>query len=188
MASPPSLSDYTIVKRLGEGGFGTAYLVQSKLDSKQYCLKQIRIDLTDKFLHVPPISLSINHLRYVKAKSIEEANILHKLHSPYIIHYKASFFTNTSNLNIVMEYAPNGSLNNIISVFTPLHFHSSYQIKIRLFKERKDFYPNQRYGGTSFKYPPAFSVSRFPISFQYLSFQIFTHRRFYIVTLNLKMS
>ena len=42
-----SVTDYTIVKKLGNGGFGTAYLVKQKSDGQELCMKEMTLPLDD---------------------------------------------------------------------------------------------------------------------------------------------
>ena len=37
------MENYTIVKKLGEGSFGSAYLVKTKTDNKQSVMKEVNM-------------------------------------------------------------------------------------------------------------------------------------------------
>ena len=95
---PCSLSDFTIVKKLGAGGFGTASLVRRNSDGVEVCLKGIRLG------------------NGVSEQAIErEAKMLSELNSEYIIKYSGSF-VESGQFYIIMEYAAEGSLADMIAV------------------------------------------------------------------------
>ena len=95
---PYKLSDFTILKRLGKGGFGTAYLVRRNSDELEVCLKEIPLN------------------KVVSKQKIEgEAKMLSELNSAHVIKYYGSF-AESWNFYIVMEYAAEGSLADMIAV------------------------------------------------------------------------
>ena len=93
-----SLNDFIFGKVLGKGSFGTVNIVTRKQDNKIYAMKRVNINnLSDKD----------------KRSSLNEIRILASLNHPNIISYKEAFFDEeTRTLNIVMEYAEEGDLEN----------------------------------------------------------------------------
>ena len=93
-----TLSDFTILKPLGKGGFGTAYLARRNSDELEVCLKEIPLN------------------KGVSEQEIElEARMLSELNNEYIIRSYGSF-AESGNFYIVMEYASEGSLADMIAV------------------------------------------------------------------------
>ena len=89
--------NYKIIKKLGEGGFGSVQLIL--INNKSYALKIIKnIDKND-----------IN--KYEK-----ESKILSSLNSKYIVKYYDSYFEN-DNYYILMEYAGDSNLKTYIKSF-----------------------------------------------------------------------
>ena len=83
------VNDFTVISRLGKGGFGTVYLVKKKTDPYQvnYAMKVIE----KKFI------FEQNYLRRV----IAERNILIQMNNPFIV--KLSYaFQSPSRLYFVM--------------------------------------------------------------------------------------
>ena len=93
------LSDFTIVKNLGEGHFGSVKLVTSKLTNKLYAMKEI------------------NQSRYQTEKQrklvMKEIKLLENLHHPHVITYFNSFVEN-NNFYIIIEYINGGSLEDLL--------------------------------------------------------------------------
>ena len=97
-----TLSDFTDFRNLGNGAFGLACLARRKNDDTQVCIKIIRMN-----------NGSSNKM------TIREAETLSKLDHLHIIEYYGSFTDGTGServLCIVMEYAPFGSLRDLIRV------------------------------------------------------------------------
>jgi NIMA (never in mitosis gene a)-related kinase len=89
---------YSTVKVLGEGGFGTAILARNRANGSLVVIKKV----------------SLSQLKASDRESaIQEARVLHSLHSPFIISYITSFQENDT-LNIVMDYADGGDLSSKI--------------------------------------------------------------------------
>ena len=93
------LSDFTIVKKLGEGHFGSVNLVTSKITKKLYAMKEIKEN------------------RYESEKQIleiqKEIRLLENLHHPHVITYFTSFREN-GNFYIVTEYINGGSFEDLL--------------------------------------------------------------------------
>ena len=116
--SQTSLRDFVILKRLGRGSYGEVFLVQRLLDKNNYCLKQIHIAHLSQFFNHIASFLSCNSLhmslhRDEKRQAVRECYLLAELDSPFIVRYYESFIEDDA-LNIVMEYAPNGTLSEYI--------------------------------------------------------------------------
>ena len=93
-----TLSDFEIIGPLGEGGFGSAYLARRNSDELEVCLKAIPLR------------------RGVSEQKIErEAKMLSELNYEHIIQYYGSF-AESGQFYIVMEYAREGSLAEMIAV------------------------------------------------------------------------
>jgi serine/threonine protein kinase len=93
------LSDFIIIKNLGQGNFSTVKLVTSKLTNKYYAMKEIKS-------------------KYCKTKRnlsmIEkEIKLLQSLNHPNVIKYYSSFLEN-DNYYIITEYLSNGSLESLL--------------------------------------------------------------------------
>ena len=92
------LSDFTIARKLGQGGFGSAYLARRNSDGLDICLKKI------------PLRNGVSEQQIER-----EAKLLSELHDDHVIKYYGSF-VESDFLYIVMEYASQGSLNDLITV------------------------------------------------------------------------
>ncbi|KAA6312256.1 MAG: putative MAP kinase kinase family domain protein, partial [Streblomastix strix] len=83
---------------LGRGQHGEVFLVRRHADQGCYCLKKIFLsEVTEE----------------EQAAAINEVTLLSHLESPYVIRYYDSFLENDT-LHIIMEYAPYGTLSDLI--------------------------------------------------------------------------
>ena len=95
-----SLNDFIMGKLLGKGVFGSVSLVTRKRDGNIYAMKRVNMGKLNK---------------KEKESALNEIRILASLSHPNIIGYKEAFFDEHSNtLNIVMEYADEGDLEQKI--------------------------------------------------------------------------
>ena len=89
------LQRYAVVKVLGRGAFGTAYLVRRKADSFQYVMKKLALEqLGEK----------------ERNEAMNECTVLAKLRSHPNIVSVLEHFVEEKSLCIVMEYADGGDL------------------------------------------------------------------------------
>lgn len=91
-----SLSEFQIIKKIGDGTYSTVYHVRRINDRLEYAIKKVKLK-----------NLSEKELK----NSINEVRILASIHDPNVISYKNAFYDKKSQcLCIVMEYANNGDL------------------------------------------------------------------------------
>ena len=88
-----SLKEYELLKKIGEGTYGTVYKAKRKKDSKLVVVKQIGMSKSSKT---------------EQREAQNEAKILKSLNHRYVVRYHDSFLE-TGKLNIVMEYCAGGS-------------------------------------------------------------------------------
>ena len=93
------LSDFTIVKKLGEGHFGSVNLVTSKITKKLYAMKEIKENRYDS--------------EKQRLEIQKEIRLLENLHHPHVITYFTSFREN-GNFYIVTEYINGGSFEDLL--------------------------------------------------------------------------
>ncbi|NXU52936.1 NEK3 kinase, partial [Turnix velox] len=87
------MEEYKVLKVLGEGSFGRAFLVHHRISDQKYAMKEIRL---------PMSSSAVENSR-------KEAILLAKMKHPNIVAYKESFEAD-GHLYIVMEYCDDGDL------------------------------------------------------------------------------
>ena len=95
------MEGFKIINKIGEGSFSTVYKVQRKKDGIIYALKRVKFaKLNEK----------------EKSNALNEIRILASINNKNIISYKEAFFDeNDSSLDIVMEYADQGDLFQLIT-------------------------------------------------------------------------
>ncbi|KRX10863.1 Protein kinase-like domain [Pseudocohnilembus persalinus] len=93
-----STQDFQILSELGRGSYGTVYKVVSLSTNKELVMKKINIK------HMKPKQ---------QKEALKEAQILRKIKHSSIIKYYTSFMENDC-LYIIMEYADNGDLQQLI--------------------------------------------------------------------------
>ena len=95
------MEGFKIINKIGEGSFSTVYKVQRKKDGIIYALKRVKFTkLNEK----------------EKSNALNEIRILASINNKNIISYKEAFFDeNDSSLDIVMEYADQGDLFQLIT-------------------------------------------------------------------------
>lgn len=96
----PSIKDYTILKPISKGAYGSVYLTRKKLTGEYFAIKALRkSDMIAK-----------NQVTNVKS---ERAIMMVQSERPYVAPLYASF-QNRDNLFLVMEYLPGGDLATLI--------------------------------------------------------------------------
>jgi NIMA (never in mitosis gene a)-related kinase len=90
------ITDFTVLKKLGEGSFSEVYLVKKRSDNVEYAMKKVKMGkLTGK----------------EKENAVNEIRILASINHPNVIGFKEGFFEDATNcLCIVMECADGGDL------------------------------------------------------------------------------
>ncbi len=92
----PSMRDFSVIKKLGEGSFGVVYQVKRHADSQIYALKKVKLN---------------NMPQKERMNALNEIRLLASIESPFIIGYKQAFIDEPSlTLCLVLEYAEAGDL------------------------------------------------------------------------------
>ena len=94
-SSKPKPEKYKRLQQLGEGSFGTAYLVKGETTGNYAVIKQVQIDQMDAA---------------DRRATIKEAKILEVMKHPNITSFKEVYKTKKGQLCIVMEYCDGGDL------------------------------------------------------------------------------
>ena len=111
------ISDFTIIKKLGDGAYSSVFKVRRKDDNDIYALKNVKM-----------LSLSEKE----KENALNEVRILASIDHPNVIAYRDAFIDeSTSSLCLVMEYADNGDVFQKIC---------NYQKRQTYIKEKKIWY------------------------------------------------
>jgi serine/threonine protein kinase len=92
---------YTVVKAVGGGGAGEAYIVTGKADGKQYVAKQI-VCLGDQYKAAPA------------SYALQETRLLFLLQHPHICRL-VDFYPRSANFIIIMEFCEQGDLGRHIN-------------------------------------------------------------------------
>ena len=92
------MENYKIIKQIGKGNYGQAYLSRSKKDNNLYVIKTIDIS---------------NFNKEQLDNALYEVNVLKSLNHPYIIKHIESFYEKNF-LCIVMEYADCGDMSKLV--------------------------------------------------------------------------
>ena len=92
------LTDFELLRELGEGGFGKVFKVRSLIDNKVYAIKGIFKDPKKNKYHYREISM------------------LTKLKHPYIVNYY-DYFEDEKYVYLIIEYMENGSLLDFINSY-----------------------------------------------------------------------
>ena len=98
------MENYEIEKILARGTFGTVYLAHSKNDARKrpVVIKQLAMEV-----------FSNND----RTSTLNETKVLSMLKHPNIIKYYDNFLSpDMSSMYIVMEYAPGGTLHDLIEL------------------------------------------------------------------------
>ena len=97
------LTDFQVIKKLGDGAFSEVLQVKRKSDGALYAMKKVKMgQLTDK----------------EKQSALNEVRILASIQHPNVIGYKDAFFEGMSgSLCIIMEMADNGDLLQMIEKY-----------------------------------------------------------------------
>ncbi|XP_075193417.1 serine/threonine-protein kinase Nek5-like isoform X2 [Anomaloglossus baeobatrachus] len=94
------MNNYEIIRMIGEGAFGKAFLAKGKKDKIQCVIKEVNLS---------------KMARKEKAASHKEVTLLAKMNHPNIVRFFTSIEEN-NNLYIVMEYCDGGDLMKRISM------------------------------------------------------------------------
>ena len=98
---PESFKDkYTVKEFIGEGAFGTVYLIEKKKDKKLFAIKTISLK-------------KLGNLNFSEIH--KETKILKRLNHPCIIKFIESYVEKEKSYNIITEYVPNGNILDSIS-------------------------------------------------------------------------
>ncbi|KAL0222417.1 hypothetical protein RCL1_002271 [Eukaryota sp. TZLM3-RCL] len=101
MTSP--FSNYTYVRHLGQGAFGSAFLVKDDSTSKLYCVKEILLTRAEQ------TQSAFNELRLLSLTTL----------SPFLVHYH-QFVRQSDRAFILMEYCEGGSVADLITKYNCL--------------------------------------------------------------------
>ena len=111
MQKNSSIDNYEIIKEIGKGSFSNVFLVKKKENQKEYALKKVNLS---------------NMSSKEKDNALKEVNFLAEIKDSNVIGYEESFYDKKMNiLYLVMEYAPYGDLNKIITDYNKFKMYFS---------------------------------------------------------------
>ena len=101
MQKNSSIDNYEIIREIGKGSFSNVFLAIKKENHKEYALKKVNLS---------------NMSAKEKENALKEVNFLAEIKDSNVIGYEESFYDEDMNiLYLIMEYAPYGDLNKIIT-------------------------------------------------------------------------
>ena len=143
--------DYTIERVLGNGTFGITYLAKVKMKGSLGSLDaKLNVAIKEFFMRdfngregsSVTYSSKDGAFTYYKSKFIHEAENLSKLHSPGIVNVLELFEANQTAY-YVMDYLPNGSLDEYIKAKRPLPLKICIDYAIQISEALKYMHDNQ---------------------------------------------
>ena len=105
------LEDFELLSELGKGAFGEVYKVLSKLNNKVYAMKKLDII---KILKKGRRAYELN---------TNESTFLQISNHPHVVKHYKNFEIGRDYLYIIIEYIPNGSLQNYIEAQKKFNKH-----------------------------------------------------------------
>ncbi|GAA6017250.1 hypothetical protein JCM10207_003660 [Rhodosporidiobolus poonsookiae] len=103
----PSLPDFRLAEKLGQGAFGSVYKALNWSTGETCAVKQASLLQVIDLSHIPKADLP---------DIMSEIDLLKNLHHPNIVQYRGYARTDSA-LYIILEYCENGSLSAIIKKF-----------------------------------------------------------------------
>jgi serine/threonine protein kinase len=100
-----SLSEFQILKQIGEGGFSKVYKVRSILENKDYALKKIEIETEGK---------SSNKIRKELTSQLKEIKILSSLQNNNIVKYVESWIEVKEGKTKIADCKDGIIINNVV--------------------------------------------------------------------------
>lgn len=111
--------DYVIERKLGRGGFGTAYLARHRYLDSVHVIKRLHDDFAADETFVK--------------KFIREGQVIRRLSScPQIVQVEHMTLTQDGYLVLIMEYVGGGSLESLLGSGTPLPVATAVDIAIQM--------------------------------------------------------
>ncbi len=110
-------ADYRKIRKLGEGGFATVYLVEDPVDKRYFALKEMhpQVKLNKPhiswFIREASIAKQLNHRNVVKTYTVDETK---------------------GNMCILMEYCPNGSVMDLLKKRGTLNIREATDLFLQL--------------------------------------------------------
>ena len=107
------IRDFIIIKEIGQGAFGSVFLVEKETNKKKYALKVINKDFLSRTERTE--------------EALIERLILSKCKHPSIVRLSLSF-QSKNKLFFVIEYCPNKDLDELLKKFGTLEPDLAFQI------------------------------------------------------------